>query len=243
MRRFWEKAPLIRSIYWRTLGRLRLARERMRRARIPTRQIFEEIFHSNRWRDPESRSGTGSNLHQTEGVRTSLPGLLRRHGVERLLDIPCGDFFWMSRVDLSGIAYTGGDIVPEIVAGNRSTYVHPNVGFLVCDLMQDPLPSADALLVRDCFVHFSFAHIRQALTNIAKQDIRLLITTTFPAIETNSDIVTGEWRGINLKAAPFHFPEPIEILEEGCTECPSARSKSLAVWRIADLRSLRFGSQ
>lgn len=35
--------------------------------------VFKKIYHENTWGDPESKSGSGSNLRQTELVREKLP--------------------------------------------------------------------------------------------------------------------------------------------------------------------------
>src|SRR4029453_3587332 len=56
---------------------------------LPAR--FARMYETNLWDNTESRSGDGSSLASTAGVRAGLPNLLRRLGVTRLLDVPCGD--------------------------------------------------------------------------------------------------------------------------------------------------------
>jgi len=80
------------------------------------RERFEKIFATNLWADPDTRSGVGSSLDSTRVLRRKLPDALRQLGTRVLLDAPCGDFAWMQHVDLTGIDYIGGDIVPAIVA-------------------------------------------------------------------------------------------------------------------------------
>jgi hypothetical protein len=97
-------------------------------------------------------------------------------------------------------------------------------------------PAADLLLCRDCLVHLSFADIDKALRNIRRSSLAYLLTTTFPAESVNADIVTGDWRPLNLQAAPFNLPTPVELINEGCTEGDGAfADKSLGLWRIRDL--------
>jgi hypothetical protein len=89
------------------------------------------------------------------------------------------------------------------------------------------------VLIRDCLVHFSYAHIEQALANLKRSKIRYLLTTSFPAVEKNEDIQTGYWRPLNLQKAPFFFPPPLASLNEECTEAKGAFSdKSLCLWEI-----------
>jgi hypothetical protein len=142
----------------------------------------------------------------------------------------------MAAVALPGLSYFGADLVPEVVARAAADNPHPDRRFGQLNLTTDPLPSADLLLCRDCLVHLSFADARRALANIRRSDITYLLTTTFAAESTNLDVVTGDWRPLNLLRPPFGFPGPLELLVEGCTEQQGLfADKSLGLWRVADL--------
>ena len=196
-------------------------------------EIFTETFRKRYWRSKESVSGRGAELSQTAVLRAELPQLLRQFGIKSLLDLPCGDFNWMQHVDLQNIQYTGGDIVDSLVVQNQAKYRNAQRTFLHLDLLTDVLPDADCILVRDCLVHFSIAHIKQALANIKRSNITYLLTTSFPNLEKNEDIQTGYWRPLNLQKAPLFFPEPLYCLNEGCTEENGAfADKSLCLWKI-----------
>ena len=199
------------------------------------RATFRHAYLSNHW-GGASPSGPGSNREQTRRIASWLPHLCARLGVRRLLDLPCGDFTWMSGVDLGDVAYIGADIVPEVVASNAERYAAADRRFVEVDLVSSSLPAADLLLCRDCLVHLSFADALAALGNIARSEIGYVLTTTFPAEVHNLDITTGDWRPLNLTRAPFDLPAPVEVLSEGCTENAGAFSdKSLALWRRTDL--------
>jgi SAM-dependent methyltransferase len=201
---------------------------------------FARMYETNLWSDADSRSGTGSNLGATERLRAELPGLLRRLGVRRLVDVPCGDFHWMAHVDLAGVDYVGADIVEALVESNRARYAGPGRTFVRLDLTTGPIPAADAVLCRDCLVHLSFANIARAFRAVAASGARYLITTTFLEQETNSDVVDGDWRPLNLERAPFHLPPPEAVLVEGCDEEGGAYAdKALAAWRVASLPDLQ----
>lgn len=197
---------------------------------------FRHAYHHNLWGDPESVSGPGSNRAQTARLRADLPALLRALGIARLLDVPCGDGGWMAEMDLGEVSYVGGDLLPELVEENRRRQVGPGRDFQVMDLTTSRLPAADLLLCRDCLVHLSVAEAARALTNIRRARITYLLTTTFPEEPTNLDIVTGDWRPLNLQRPPFSFPPPLQLLNEGCTEGGGRfADKSLGLWRCADL--------
>ena len=199
-------------------------------------QRFERIYSTNLWSDPETRSGVGSSLDSTRVLRAELRKALRSLGARTLLDVPCGDFSWMQHVDLSGIEYVGGDIVPSIVEQNQRRYASENRRFLHLDLTKDILPAADVLLCRDCLVHLSYANIRAALSNIARSKIRYLLMTSFPGRQDNYDVADGNWRALDFEAPPFSFPKPVLAIVEECTEEGGSYSdKSLVAWRVNDL--------
>lgn len=202
------------------------------------RDVFTAFYEKNHWADASSVSGAGSSRQQTAVIARALPSLLRDLGATSLLDVPCGDFHWMSDVDLGSIDYIGVDIVEPVIEANKR-YETEKRRFLCLDLIQDKLPRADAVLVRDCLVHFSYAHIRAALKTLRESGSTYLLTTTFPERAENIDIHTGQWRPLNLMCAPFGFPEPLVIVNEGSTEWDGAfKDKSIGVWRIADLPAL-----
>lgn len=208
------------------------------------KEIFTQIARDNFWTASESVSGIGSSLAQTQEIVRQLPLVFNQFGIQSMLDIPCGDFNWMKTVDLSGVDYHGGDIVAEIIEKNQQTYQKRDtlgggsVRFSQLNLLQGELPKADLIFCRDCLVHFSFADISCAIANMKKSGAIYLMTTHFPEEETNLDIPTGGWRPLNLLRAPFHFPEPVFILNEKCTEMDGAFSdKSLALWKLEVLEA------
>lgn len=205
-------------------------------ATSPADAIFRDIYRRNHWAGPHSPSGQGASPDQVRGLGTALPSLLRQLAVEVLLDLPCGDYSWMRLIELPVARYIGADLLPELVQPLEKAYTDARHRFLVLDLTRDPLPEADLLLCRDCLVHLSFADIGRALSNVLRSGIPYLLTTTFPECEVNEDIVTGDWRPLNLELEPFGFPPPSELLNERCSEAGGIfADKSLGLWQVAEL--------
>jgi hypothetical protein len=203
--------------------------------------VFRDIYRRHHWSGSESTSGAGAGAGQTAELRRSLPALLRELGVATMLDLPCGDYGWMRTIDLPVARYIGADLLPDIIEPLAAAFGDAHREFLVLDLTRDPLPAADLLFCRDCLVHLSFADIRAALSNVVRSGIPYFLTTTFPNGDPNEDIVTGDWRVLDLERAPFHLPPAVRILNEGCTEGGGVfADKSLGLWRIEDLRGLPF---
>jgi hypothetical protein len=151
-----------------------------------------------------------------------------------MLDIPCGDFLWMQQVDLSAIDYTGADVISPLMHTLEQKHGTPRRRFTTLDLVTDKLPPTDLVFCRDCLVHLSEKLVKEAVNNLRRSGSTYLLATTFPT-RTNQNIITGQWRPINLCAAPFNFPSPLQLISE---DHPAPhRDKSLGLWRIKDLPS------
>lgn len=203
-------------------------------AGLSPNDVFEQIYVKNIWGNSESKSGFGSTLDETANLRRALPDLLQTLDARVLLDVPCGDFNWMSTVDLGNISYVGADIVPDLVAEAAEKYSGANRQFLCLDLISDALPRADVILCRDCLVHLPNREACKVLSNIRSSGASYLLTTTFPGQPVNQDIAMGHWRPVNLERPPFNLPRPITVLHESNPD-PSFADKSLGLWRVSDL--------
>jgi hypothetical protein len=200
------------------------------------RARFDRIYRTNRWGSAVTFSGTGSDLAQTAEIRRQLPSLITELQCRTLLDVPCGDYYWMSHVELDVDQYFGADIVSALVDANQAGFGDDEHTFVVLDLMGDELPRADIVFCRDCLVHLSYVDASSALRNIRSSGATYLLTTTFTGRDRNHDITTGTWRPINLELPPFDFPAPMRLVDEGCTEADGQfADKQLGLWRVADL--------
>lgn len=202
-----------------------------------TEDVFTDIYRRKEWDGQVSVSGPGSDSHQTRIITSELSILLNDFNVTTMLDIPCGDFYWMKRVNLKGIKYIGADIVKNLIQSNRERYEMDNVRFQNMDLLRDKLPKVNLVFCRDCLVHFSFADIFLALRNICDSQSEYFLTTIFTDRKDNRDIATGQWRVLNLQVGPFLLPKPLRIINEQCSEGNGIYGdKSLAMWRMEDIR-------
>lgn len=204
---------------------------------LPMKQTFTEIFQSNEWGNEQSVSGQGSSLEQTQQAIDGINQLIQDYSITSILDIPCGDMNWMRHVNLHTINYLGGDIVDELIRKNNALYAGDNIHFKVMNLVEDSLEQVDLIIVRDCFVHFSYENILHAVQQIKKSKSIYLLCTNFSDAKINYDVVSGDWRPINLRLKPFCFPQPILIIEEAIHQKfkRDFRGKSLTLWKIEDL--------
>ena len=200
-----------------------------------TRRVFTRIYVKRRWISGGTLSGAGSTLPETEVIRTELPSLLRVLEVRSMLDIPCGDFNWMRELEFS-VTYIGADIVAPLIEKNQRFFTKPHRKFLVADVIRDNLPEVDLVLCRDCLVHLSNEDAIKAVRNIKRSGAKYLLVTTYPMRKENMDILTGEWRALNLELPPFHFPPPLRVInEKSRADGGKGSDKSLGLWRVVDL--------
>jgi SAM-dependent methyltransferase len=222
------KGLLRRRLPWLP-GAVQNARALARRRRfalMSTRGVFADIYKRQLWGGGETVSGDGSTLAYTEALRTALPSLLARLGVRTLVDIPCGDFNWMRKTELDLDQYIGADIVPELIAKLQREHAAAKRRFMVLDVVTDVLPAADAVMCRDCLIHLSNADAVAALGNIRRSGARWLLSTTYPEVAVNADIVTGWYRPLNLCLPPFNLPPPSEMIRE------PLHHRSIGVWAL-----------
>jgi hypothetical protein len=201
---------------------------------MSSEEVFNTIYKENHWGDEQSLSGTGSNEKNTIDVIKIVDDSIKKFSIESILDIPCGDFNWMQKVDLKSVNYAGADIVSELIERNKK-FEKDKVKFQQLSLLSSSLPKVDLIFTRDCLVHFSYKDISRAIEIVKRSGSKYWMTSTFP-MHDNYDIITGDWRPVNLQAAPFNFPEPLVLWNEQCREDHRYADKSLAVWAIDSLK-------
>jgi len=200
------------------------------------RARFEAIYKLGVWKyngGQEALSGAGSELEATAPFRSALVDLLTELGIERFVDVGCGDWTWMSKVDLP-CRYLGVDIVDSVVALNGARYAREGVEFQKLDAVIEELPKCDAALCREVIFHLSFADGQRLLDNMIRNADWLIITTD-QSIWFNSEIRTGDFRRLNLERAPFRLPPPDRVLADDGRE----PGRICGVWNTARLRRER----
>jgi len=202
---------------------------------MSVKNIFTSIYKTNKWNSKESVSGTGSEIRVTENLRSELPNLISEYNIKSILDLPCGDFNWMSKIDLNGVDYIGADIVTDLIDKNRKYY--PDFNFEVMNIIEDKLPKVDLIIVRDCFVHLTYENINKSLLNIKSSGSKYLLTTSFIE-KQNSDVANnGGWRPINLLKKPFNLNKYLNVINDGPKKYygEKYKDKSMVLYDILEI--------
>jgi hypothetical protein len=172
---------------------------------------FTWIYYSNFWSNGESLSGAGSTIKSTQNIRQRLPELIVKFNIKTVFDAPCGDLNWMKLLlPTLNVNYIGADIVAPLVDKLNESYGDESTKFVKINLITDLFPSADLMICRDCLFHLSYDDIHNVLTNFLKSDIKYLLTTTYlnEYKFKNRNIISGDFRVIDLFLEPFSFSTP-----------------------------------
>ena len=175
-------------------------------------------FKKGQWTGgfPETVSGGGSTLKNTQDVRQFLPKVISDYNIQSIFDAPCGDRNWIKTIefDTLGCTYKGGEIVSEIVDDIGMDSV------TVFDIRSDQPPKSDLWFCRDCLFHLSEVDIRQAIQNMVFDNNNFeycMITSHInndknKLDKRNKNISTGEFRVLIFEEFDnFGLGEPIDI--------------------------------
>lgn len=199
------------------------------------KDIFEKIIVDNVWKidNIDTPCGPGSTLEYTSQLRKELPNFLLKHNIQSMLDAPCGDFLWMSKIDLpTKFKYLGGDISETLIKHNKENY--KDFEFFLFDITTDNFPDVDLLLCRDCLIHFSFSDIDKFFNNIVNSNIKFILLTNHKKDRYNfKDISTGDCRPVNFTKAPYNFENPVDVINDSCE---NFIERDLCLWSVDAIR-------
>ena len=210
------------------------ALERRRfRAMGGIQSVFATIYEQNSWRNEESTSGPGSTIEYTQNIVKEIPRIISDFRVTRILDAPCGDYNWFRLIERDDdISYIGGDLVKALVISNQERYGNNNTRFVDIDITNEALPEADLWLCRDCLFHLSNDDIFKVIINFLNSDITYLLTSSHPKCKKNTNILTGQFRLLNLELPPFSFGKPLLSVDDWIEGYPV---RQLALWEKSQL--------
>lgn len=200
------------------------------------RSVFEKIYRENLWGDAESRSGGGSGLAATEKVRRGLLDAIQRLDVHTIVDAPCGDYYWLSTVDLSRNLtwYKGLDIVPQLIEQDNKRFATDKISFEATDLIKRVPPRADLILCRHLLIHLTFEDGLRVLRNFKDSGSKYLMVTNQPHVQRNEEIIfTGSYRPVNLHLSPFNFPQPLWTIDDAQGEQDQSVAAIFELQKIA----------
>jgi hypothetical protein len=205
-------------------------------ADLSLRDRFTLLHRLGVYHHPDSFSGPAATLDETAALREALPEIVAQWNITTMLDVPCGDFAWMRHLNVN-VDYIGADIVSELVIENQKRYASDRRRFVVLDATRDSLPAVDLIVCRDLLIHLSLADCFSVLRNFVSSGSRLLLTSHFENRSSNPEIVSGDFRPINLCRAPFNLPAPLRVINERSNLGGGEfTDRSMALWELRTVR-------
>lgn len=186
---------------------------------------FDAIYRMNEWNGVESRSGPGSGAAATRLVIPAIEALVAELGIETVLDVGCGDGYWMP--DLPG--YVGFDWSREAI--RRARKRHPGRTYTT----SLPWSAFDLVIVRDVIQHLPRLEALTLLDGIARTGSTWLLASTYTGGE-NIEVAYGGAYEPDLSVPPFELGDPERLIFDGYqyhdTTEPRDPRKHLGLWRL-----------
>lgn len=171
-------------------------------------KVFSEIYTNKVWgtnKAGEGFSGGGSLVKNTKSYMKFLEKFMRRHGIQSVVDIGCGDWEFSQYIDWKNIKYTGYDVVPFVIEKNQKKFGSRNIKFVHGNFLSIDLPSADLLICKHVLQHLTNEDILSFLSQLSKFKYCLITNEVYPETlsSDNPDIAVGGGHKIDLTKPPF----------------------------------------
>lgn len=208
---------------------------------MDTEAIFRTIIANDVWNSKESYSGLGSEILNTVAIREFVANLIKTNAIKSILDAPCGDCNWQMQIKgIDQIAYTGMDIVSEVIKKNKQSISNKNTNFLVQDITNQTITETyDLVIMRDFLQHIPIQSGMNAISNVVNSRSTYLMTNFHVCNNVgqgNANIKHGEYYKVNVLSEPFNFPAPVSFFSEH-PELPY-ETKAMGLWKIDELRKV-----
>jgi len=136
-------------------------------------KLFEKIYGNNSWGHSPMKeayfSGQGSSPEFTKKYEAFVVNFIENNNIHTLVDLGSGDFQVARRIIKQcsrKLNYIGCDIAQNLISYNIATFSQPNIQFKCLDMICDPLPKGDLVLIREVLQHLSNKQAIAALGNI-----------------------------------------------------------------------------
>jgi SAM-dependent methyltransferase len=182
-------------------------------------QVFSNIYVDRKW-GSSSRSGPGSEPHCTRKYRRLISRVLKDLRIRSVVDLGCGDWSFSRDIDWTGVAYTGVDVVPELIGNLNNAHGKDGVRFICTDLTRAEPPEADLVIIKDVLQHLPNHSVLEFLAKLRRFHYALMTNDCQRRYRTgwrnlwrprvidcpNIDTTLGGWRLLRLRERPFQLP-------------------------------------
>lgn len=232
-------------------ARRRLLRERLAREHDAIfldknpRYIFSEIYARALWGKTQDSgqfsSGHGSHLAvHVEPYVTAVSGFLRTFEPRlNIVDLGCGDFNVGCQIRQRCAKYVACDVVPALIERNKEKFRQLDVDFRCVDIIEDPLPEGDVVIIRQVLQHLSNEHVERIVRKL--HGYKYLILTEFvpedefiPNLDQPTGICSRLARGIQSGIVLTKEPFSLKVKNER-TICTTREPLGLVITIVYEM--------
>ncbi len=182
----------------------------------PTKKAMEQVYNMKLWGDNTTRFYSGDGSHNPKIVTPYIAIIASFFKTFKsppiVCDLGCGDFNIGKQLLSFSSKYVAIDIVPDLIAYNKSLFKHSNLEFKCLDLAKDDLPTGDCAILRQVLQHLSNTEIQSIISKLYAFKY-VIITEHLPHdnFVPNKDIISGQGirlkkqSGLDLLAPPFNL--------------------------------------
>jgi SAM-dependent methyltransferase len=192
-------------------------------------EIFSDIYKNNEWGGTPGTfySGDGTHNPDTSVYVDNVAAFINENKVRSILDIGCGDFQVMSKVlEKVDVNYTGGDVVKEMIEHHNQHYANGKTKFITLNAINDELPNAELVTIRQVLQHLSNEQILKILNKLSKfkyvliSEHMLLGDHVIPNLDKipGPHIRTRVFSSVVIDAPPFNVKNAKALFEYRCDE-------------------------
>ena len=165
--------------------------------------VFNHIYSTNRWL---FGSGTGALAFNNQSYIRFLQRFLDSHpDINTVLDLGCGDWQIGSQIDWGERHYIGIDASDFIIAKTQARYASATIRFRVLNAVDEELPDADLIIIKDVLEHLSNENIDIILKKTEKYSYVLIQNDIGVLTTLNENIRDGGYRKLDVSAKPFAY--------------------------------------
>jgi hypothetical protein len=131
--------------------------------------------------------------------------------------------------------YIGVDIAQSVIDANKRAHESERISFVRADLTRDPLPRADAGVVRQVLQHLTNSEIRAALKNVLWTYPLAFITEHIyvgRGVKPNLDIPHGPGTRVPMKSGVFIDRPPFSLKAKMVGDIVYAPNEVLRTWVV-----------
>jgi SAM-dependent methyltransferase len=182
---------------------------------LSTEQIFSKIYKDSSWDKKSLNFNSGPGSHNENLVLPYLKfvnSFIIDKKLKSIIDLGCGDFNVGKNIYRHVHKYYAFDIVPDLIKKNKIFFNDKKIIFDCKNFIDDKLPKADGVIIRQVLQHLDNKSITKILDKI-KHYKYVIITEHIPKdifipnINKSIGLTTRlEFNsGINVEIEPFNF--------------------------------------